>query len=1236
MEGNAGQGRQGQLKVRRLREATVNPSEPCEGVAPSLKKREDSNEEEPSQTQEVVACAEEENLEVEHHVIVCIEEEFGSGHDIIQAVGSRLTGLLSAGCLLAWMICKAGGSRRSGAWSWIAKVAFDKSLSAASREGSRKAASFPVRVGDLRGLVERLRSLSIEEMLNPMIHEEIGEDCWLLCALTAANFLAGCGGPLEAGRWSVLEQRGVATSRAAVKRLLKTQPGPLECFEKVGADLARARVGYDGEELGTCEPLSLEQVLPALPPVEHGGSIPLEEILSRATRELLGDPRSMLREDFTTPKPKIPANVHFARGERMQVCCELTRRNICVWIRSEEVAVFKGVRILNGMFGVKKPASLPNGKPVLRVIMNLKPSNAILRQVKGAVGSLPSIACFQATVLDEGEELVMGQSDMSSAFYLFRLPRVWQPYLCFNVHCDGAEIGQTAGCSYTLSCAVLPMGWNSSVSIMQEVSERILWNAGFSEHAQIRRGFAMPEALTRCARQAIDEDKAFWQVYLDNYMGGQKLVSGECPTVCKTQHDRAEAAWKEVGIVSSQKKRVENASEVEELGALIQGQEGYLGGSNKRFCKLIQATCWVLSRKVLDKKQAQVIAGRWVHVLQFRRPGMSFLDRIWGFISATQSGNDRSLRVKRELLMVMLAIPLLHTSLGASVDTSFWCSDASESGGAIACAERLSDEGKDFLMSVKLSNRTLGTAPILVVGLFSGIGGTFRIYDILDIIPQASIAVDIHKPANRIVSRRWPGVKILRDVRDITREVVQEWAHDFHTVTEVHLWAGFPCRDLSSARANRANLEGRDSGLFFEFLRIWQLLSEEFSEIQVKAAAENVASMDESASEEISSWMGVRPYHLDSLDAVPMRRRRLCWTSERVEGCLDGLKFIDERRWCRIEAKAPYPLLSQWLEKGAEWPGEFQVEGFPTCMRAVAKESPPKYPAGLNRADRDCQDRWAASKYIYPPYQFRNEFLIWRNGKWRLLDSEERGLLMGYGFGHCRLAWSASQIKQNRHQYELEKCSLVGDAFSVYSFVIIGAALARNFMPQVHYQHLARRLGVAPGFRASLRLQAPLARRLQYGCQNLFHAATDLTVQELNKFFLGRANFTGSDVRVTSGDIVNPRSFPRQPVCADWWTWGQCIKFRWKQSQHINLLELKTILLSVQRGIERQKWGNIRVFHATDSYISMSVVSKGRTSSQMLNRLLKMLNAMLLLHGVHLLVTHVESSENPTDAASRS
>lgn len=243
---------------------------------------------------------------------------------------------------------------------------------------------------------------------------------------------------------------------------------------------------------------------------------------------------------------------------------------------------------------------------------------------------------------------------------------------------------------------------------------------------------------------------------------------------------------------------------------------------------------------------------------------------------------------------------------------------------------------------------------------------------------------------------------------------------------------------------------------------------------------------------------------------------------------------------------------------------------------------------------------------------------------------------MGYGFGHCELAWPASKIKQDPEGFEREKCSLIGDAFSMYSFVIIGAALSKAYLPRIHYHHLCKRMGLSPGFRASLRLQAPLCRALQYGCQTVAEAQGSIGVKDLNLLLLGRTNFTGSDVRVVSGDVVNPRCFPRQSICADWWRWERCFKIRWPAPQHINQLELKTIILSVIRGIRAEQWVEKRIFHLSDSYVSISVASKGRSSSRMLNRLLKVLNAHLLLYEIFLVLAHVESTENPTDAESRS
>ena len=61
----------------------------------------------------------------------------------------------------------------------------------------------------------------------------------------------------------------------------------------------------------------------------------------------------------------------------------------------------------------------------------------------------------------------------------------------------------------------------------------------------------------------------------------------------------------------------------------------------------------------------------------------------------------------------------------------------------------------------------------------------------------------------------------------------------------------------------------------------------------------------------------------------------------------------------------------------------------------------------------------------------------------------------------------------------------------------------------------------------------------------------------------------------------------------------------------------------------------MRIFQISDSYVSISVVSKGRSSSWRLQRVLNQIAAHLLAHGLQLIMAHVESTDNPTDKGSR-
>lgn len=460
-------------------------------------------------------------------------------------------------------------------------------------------------------------------------------------------------------------------------------------------------------------------MLPALPPLGHGGSIRLVDLVSPATKRILENPEKLMKNKFDHPRPKIPGLTHFGPGEKLQVCKTLVEHGICEWIPSSEVVVLEGVKVLNGLFGVKKPATLPDGSHVLRVIMNLKATNSAMHQVRGAVEGLPAITAWQAAVLECDQSLHFYQSDISSAFYLFQLPRVWLGYLAFGVSSyPGHVVGMSGSEPYYLACKVLPMGMHSSVSLMQEVSEEVLWRAGLVRHAQIRRGQPVPRVLLETASEAVKEDKYFWQVYLDNFMGGDRRKRGAPPEVGNEVHDKVETTWKSHGILSAEKKQVRDSKEVEELGALLQGEVGIIGGSPHRFCKLVQATLWMLGQRFLKRKMVQVVAGRWIHILQFRRAGMSFLDDCWKFVSKQGQGEQLALKTKREFSRLVGAIPLLHTHLGAQVDDTLWCSDASEVGGAVGFSRELTSQGKDFVLSNRISCRSLGTSPILVVGLF--------------------------------------------------------------------------------------------------------------------------------------------------------------------------------------------------------------------------------------------------------------------------------------------------------------------------------------------------------------------------------------------------------------------------------------------------------------------------------------------------------------------------------------
>lgn len=98
---------------------------------------------------------------------------------------------------------------------------------------------------------------------------------------------------------------------------------------------------------------------------------------------------------------------------------------------------------------------------------------------------------------------------------------------------------------------------------------------------------------------------------------------------------------------------------------------------------------------------------------------------------------------------------------------------------------------------------------------------------------------------------------------------------------------------------------------------------------------------------------------------------------------------------------------------------------------------------------------------------------------------------------------------------------------------------------------------------------------------------------------------------------------------------GSSIFLQVDHKDQINSLELRAILLTLRWRALHLKESNVRFSHLTDSYVCMSIVSKGRTSSVALRRVLRKVAAWLLAYNLQMTLVHVESTDNPTDAASR-
>ena len=156
-----------------------------------------------------------------------------------------------------------------------------------------------------------------------------------------------------------------------------------------------------------------------------------------------------------------------------------------------------------------------------------------------------------------------------------------------------------------------------------------------------------------------------------------------------------------------------------------------------------------------------------------------------------------------------------------------------------------------------------------VVSLFDGISVARVALDYAGLQVKKYFAAEIDKYAIQVSTKNYPDILRLGSVVDITAEKLTLPAGEQFDL----LIGGSPCQDLSIAKKDRKGLDGDRSGLFWEYIRIRDLVKPKYFIL------ENVASMPQKDKDIITEAMGVEPVLFNASLVSAQTRKRLFWTN---------------------------------------------------------------------------------------------------------------------------------------------------------------------------------------------------------------------------------------------------------------------------------------------------------------------------------------------------------------------
>lgn len=559
---------------------------------------------------------------------------------------------------------------------------------------------------------------------------------------------------------------------------------------------------------------------------------------------------------------------------------------------------------------------------------------------------------------------------------------------------------------------------------------------------------------------------------------------------------------------------------------------------------------------------------------------------------------------------------------------------------------------------------------VVVIDFFAGIGGLSRSLQLAKIPVAHLVVVEKDQDCRRLHRRRWPSCSLFADIKKVTKKQLEKEIKRVPGVTGVVAGGGSPCQGLSKLSSQRLHLADPRSALFYDMAERFRWISEICLEMNIWSLrfAENVIG-DKKDVEEMSRFLQMSPLEVCASDLSWVRRPRLYWGSVEVD---DHESFVREEGPVadRLRVQGELEPLELVLEAGWEWPGQaLNPEArLPTFTRAIPRSRPPPQPAGLSQCDESTVRMWKENHMMFPPYTYKPEFLMRERstGKKRVATADEREALMGYQKGYTKALFKKeASTEEERFQQEVARMAALGNSFHCPTVAVlldlwlwsrkvrtdpigIDAILAgwHEELKKVREEYFGEVLsGEETGMRLSETEDEELAllpERSRFRprwivpkgeweeSEKLKEAS-----QKIVHHYLRRMEFRGSDVRLDLGVIFKPDQAPRTSIDPPRWVWSVAHAYPYKTQEHINLLELRSILHALEWRARTASFHSCRFLHLSDSQICLAVLAKGRSSSRRINRILRRICALCICLNLYPLWAWVESRLNPADEPSR-